>query len=249
MHATPVRAISWQRDGTNWIYTTTNVKAHPGMEGGPVCVPHTNGVWYPAGIYLGGSNETVVRAIDESVHALILNTFSQGALARATAGEPPRLATDCPSCSPGIYATLEVSLSPTNIGALGGGFRFRNTTNGVIYREPFNRFFVLGNVPWTIDFLPAPHSLAPVTRTLTTTAGQTSKTTGHYKSWGRMSHADGHPQVLGSSGSVYRIDFKPALTTNAWTPVRTQTVGSAGVTLTNLVPGASNAFFRAVLLP
>ena len=144
---------------------------------------------------------------------------------------------------------MEVSLTPTNIGALGGGYRFREATNGVIFREAFNRFLVLGNTPWTLEFLPSPNSIAPTNRTITTLAGHTNKTTGLYKTWGQIVFDGTNFRAVGSSGSVYRIDFKAALSAPVWTPVRTQTVNGASVVLTNLVPGASNGFFRAVLLP
>lgn len=250
MHRTVDQAVSWSVV-SNQVYATTEIKSYPGNSGGPILVQlATNVNHWPAAVYLGGSGNTIVRAIDSLAVGLINTAEVLGnAGGNNTGGEPPRRATDCPTCSPLIYGVIEVSLNPTNIGALGGGYRFKNATNGVIYREPFNRFLVLGNVPWTLEFLPAPYTIAPTNRTLTTTAGHTNKTTGLYKQWGQLAFDGANLRALGSSGVVYRIDFKPALTTNAWTPVRTQTLTGAGLTLTNLVPGASNGFFRAVLVP
>ena len=108
---------------------------------------------------------------------------------------------------------------------------------------------MLGNTPWTLEFLPSPFSIAPTNRTITTTAGHTNKTTGLYKTWGQIVFDGTNFRAVGSSGTVYRIDFKTNLNAAVWTPVRTQTLNGSSLVLTNLVPGASNAFFRAVLLP
>ncbi len=210
MHRTAEQPVPWS-GVLNQVYATTQIKSYPGNSGGPILVQlSTNVNSWPAAVYLGGSGNTLVRAIDSLAVGLINTAEVLGnAGGNNTGGEPPRRATDCPTCSPLIYGVLEVSLQPTNIGTLGGGYRFRNATNGVIFREPFNRFFVLGNVPWTLEFLPAPYTIAPTNRTVTTTAGTTNKTTGLYKQWGQLTFHDGHLRVLGSSGALYRIDFKP----------------------------------------
>jgi alpha-tubulin suppressor-like RCC1 family protein len=49
------------------IYTTTGITSTGGNSGGPLCIQYNNGAYYPAAIYLGGSQETVVRAIDGDV--------------------------------------------------------------------------------------------------------------------------------------------------------------------------------------
>jgi len=53
-------------------YTTGAISSTGGMSGGPLCVQASNGNYYPAAIYLGGSSQTVVRAIDSDV----LNLFN-----------------------------------------------------------------------------------------------------------------------------------------------------------------------------
>jgi uncharacterized repeat protein (TIGR03803 family) len=73
-------ALSYQ------VYTTTSFSGVGGNSGGPVCVQYDDGNYYPAGIYLGGSGEAVVRAIDQPVVDLIEN-----AVALAANGTPPHL--------------------------------------------------------------------------------------------------------------------------------------------------------------
>ena len=53
------------------LYTTSQVRSYGGNSGGPLFVQSTNGSYYPAAIYLGGTNETVVRAIDGQVVDLL----------------------------------------------------------------------------------------------------------------------------------------------------------------------------------
>jgi hypothetical protein len=49
------------------VYTTTDITSAGGNSGGPICVLYDNGSYYPAAIYLGGSAQTSVRAIDSKV--------------------------------------------------------------------------------------------------------------------------------------------------------------------------------------
>jgi len=66
MHATPPGNVNFAK-AYGHTYTTSDIRASGGASGGPLCVLHDNGNWYPAAIYLGGSNQTVVRAIDSQV--------------------------------------------------------------------------------------------------------------------------------------------------------------------------------------
>ncbi|MBE7497840.1 MAG: hypothetical protein HS117_23085 [Verrucomicrobiaceae bacterium] len=65
MHATSAANVSFTA-GFGRTFTTTGIRGSGGGSGGPLCVQH-NGIWYPAAIFLGGSNQTVVRAIDSEV--------------------------------------------------------------------------------------------------------------------------------------------------------------------------------------
>ena len=51
--------------GETW--TTTAVRGLGGCSGGPLFVRRSNGFYFPAAIYLGGSGQTVVRAINSEV--------------------------------------------------------------------------------------------------------------------------------------------------------------------------------------
>ncbi len=66
MHATaPVNAAFTA--GFGRTHSTTDIRGTGGMSGGPLCVQHANGHYYPAAVFLGGTAQTVVRAIDSTV--------------------------------------------------------------------------------------------------------------------------------------------------------------------------------------
>jgi hypothetical protein len=254
MHATRLQHIYWNSALAPHVFPTTTVKTYPGNSGGPLCFQYTNGSWYPAAVFLGGSGNTVVRVIDSAAAGAIIAAEQASNDGRnSSGGEPP--IQPCLTCPPtGIYAYLDVYLAPTNIGTLGGGYRF-DLTN-VVHRDAYTRFQVFGNVPYTINFLPPtdPHIFAPNPRSITNNVptGRTNSIYITYKPWGQLQSASGNTfRLLGASGVVYRIDFKSNLNQSAWIPVRTQTLNSSSMTLTltNLVPGASNGFIRSVLLP
>lgn len=66
MHATPPANVGFAK-GFGHTYTTADIRSSGGCSGGPLCVRHDNGSYYPAAIYLGGTGQTVVRAIDSQV--------------------------------------------------------------------------------------------------------------------------------------------------------------------------------------
>ena len=48
-------------------FATSSIRSSGGNSGGPLCVQFEGGAYYPAAIYLGGDNQTIVRAIDSAV--------------------------------------------------------------------------------------------------------------------------------------------------------------------------------------
>jgi hypothetical protein len=66
MHATPPTNVAFAA-AFGKTFTTAGIRSSGGNSGGPLCVQADNGNYYPAAIYLGGSAQTVVRAIDSEV--------------------------------------------------------------------------------------------------------------------------------------------------------------------------------------
>ena len=69
MHATPPNAAAFAL-ALGRTYTCAAIRGIGGMAGGPLCVQQ-NGTYYPAGIYLGGTDQSIVRSIDKTVLDLI----------------------------------------------------------------------------------------------------------------------------------------------------------------------------------
>ena len=66
MHATtPADILFTPSFGRTFV--TSAIRSSGGNSGGPLCVEHSNGCFYPAAIYLGGNAQTIVRAIDSEV--------------------------------------------------------------------------------------------------------------------------------------------------------------------------------------
>lgn len=72
MHTTAAAKITFT-GAFGRTFTTNGLHSFGGNSGGPLCVQNTSGSWYPAAIYLGGTNQTVVRAIDSEV----INLFNR----------------------------------------------------------------------------------------------------------------------------------------------------------------------------
>ncbi|MFO1481807.1 MAG: choice-of-anchor D domain-containing protein [Verrucomicrobiaceae bacterium] len=66
MHATPLANVNFTH-AFERTFTTTAIRSSGGNSGGPLCIQYQGGGYYPAAIYLGGTGQTVVRAIDSAV--------------------------------------------------------------------------------------------------------------------------------------------------------------------------------------
>lgn len=98
MHATPLKRILWDTALAAHVFATTNVKAFPGNSGGPVFIPHTDGRWYPAAVFLGGSGKTVARVIDGAAATLIIATEQASNTDENNTGGGPPVQPD-PQCA------------------------------------------------------------------------------------------------------------------------------------------------------
>jgi hypothetical protein len=119
---------------TNQIYRSYALKSYPGNSGGPLCVQATNGAgnlfFIPAGVFLGGSNQTIVRAIDRDV----VDVINQAEVASAagdnsTGGGPIKFGLDPATAPPDFTSPLfRVDLPPDAV-THGARWRASGTTN------------------------------------------------------------------------------------------------------------------------
>jgi hypothetical protein len=123
MHATPPTNVLFSK-AFGKTYLTQDIRSSGGASGGPICVQAANGAYYPAAIYLGGTGQTVVRAIDSDVVALIgLADASSGDGVGVNGGQTTTVTEtyDKPD-----LGALRVIIEPAAARAAGAGWRISN---------------------------------------------------------------------------------------------------------------------------
>lgn len=77
MHATSAATLVFASLAPR-VFSTSDIGSSGGNSGGPLCVQHTDGTWYPAAVYLGGATQSIVRAIDSVVIQLFNSAQQSG---------------------------------------------------------------------------------------------------------------------------------------------------------------------------
>jgi phosphodiesterase/alkaline phosphatase D-like protein len=123
LHATPPRNVLFSK-AFGRTYLTQDIRATGGASGGPLCVLAANGAYYPAAIYLGGTGQTVVRAIDSDVVALIGFADASAGDGVGVNGGQTNTATETYD-NPDLGA-LRVIIEPAAARTAGAGWRISN---------------------------------------------------------------------------------------------------------------------------
>ncbi len=121
MHATTPANISFTK-AFDRTYTTSDIRASGGASGGPLCVLGENGTYYPAAIYLGGTGQTVVRALDSDVVELIGFADASAGDGVGVNGGTQTATTTEEYANPDLGA-LKVLIEPATARAAGAGWR------------------------------------------------------------------------------------------------------------------------------
>ena len=112
---------------TNSVFSTGDIIGYPGNSGGPLCVQDTNGNYYPAGVYLGGTENSIVRVIDGDVANLINDANVTGNTgATHSAGHPPRH--PWPGQCPAIREFVDITIAPPAAYSAGGAWKLAGQT-------------------------------------------------------------------------------------------------------------------------
>jgi len=132
------------------IFRTTDLLSYPGNSGGPLYVQWTNGVYYPAGIYLGEGSQTLVRAIDGQVVDLINRAEASGNGGGNFTGGG--VITISPNFTASQFATgyVQVVLTPTEAVAAGAQWRVPNRI--AFTSDPNVRIPLTGGGTFNIEF-------------------------------------------------------------------------------------------------
>ncbi|MBK8092251.1 MAG: choice-of-anchor D domain-containing protein [Verrucomicrobiaceae bacterium] len=164
MHTTTATNISFT-SAYGRTYTTSGLHSFGGNSGGPLCVQHTNGSWYPAAIYLGGTNQTVVRAIDSDVIELFnrAGTSSTGGGNNTGGGITHTGYTAGGTASTGA---LQINISPA-----GNGWRPVGSTKSFTPSGSTRSALTPGT--FFIEFTPAAGYQTPANQSVLVVAGST----------------------------------------------------------------------------
>jgi hypothetical protein len=189
------------------VFTTTSIRGYPGMSGGPVCVRYTNGRYYPAGVFLGGAGQAVVRAIDGAVADLINRAdFTANTGQNNTGGGVITITVG--SGGSGLLAYVQVTLGPPAAVAAGAAWRIQGTTawsTGTTYTAALAAG---GSV--TLEFKPIVGWNLPANQALTLVLGQTTTVSALYTLSSRLGVT---PSAGFSASGFAGGPFSPALTT------------------------------------
>ncbi|MGO9199269.1 MAG: Ig-like domain-containing protein [Limisphaerales bacterium] len=257
MHATTPGNVIFSQV-TNEVFATTAITGYPGNSGGPLCVQYTNGNYYPAGVYLGGTANTVVRAIDGSVAELInwanvsANTGANhvgGGVVNLSSGGGGGL------LEPGSFQIL---ISPAAAIAAGAAWQIAAlsassyySNNSAVYELP------AGN--YTVVFRAAAGYVTPTNATLNVVGGQAVTLNITYAAAtgptvpGLLAPAiaKGMLQFIITGSANERIAIERSTDLESWTTVITNTLGAGGsVSFSDaLSTNRARAFYRAQVVP
>ncbi len=249
LHATGVAPINFTQVFQR-VFKTTEIKSYGGNSGGPLCVEY-NGRYYPAAIFLGGSGQLDVRAIDSSVVDLINRAEVSGSGgANNTSGGVITFESALTDSSTG-FGYLTVQMEPT--AAVGAGAGWRIVGGDPVFVKTGVTTLPLVDGDYNLEFADASGYVKPPISPVQIFPGTNTVFQARYESKNRVTltlDLAGGLRLQGSKGSSLRIETKTALDAGqAWQPVAT-------ITLTNevqVVPGfqlqgTGTRFFRAVLI-
>ncbi len=231
--------------GAGQAYGTMGMKSYPGNSGGPLCVLYS-GKYYPAGVYLGGSGQSVVRAIDGGVVDLInraevtANTGDNntgGGVITVVAG----------ASGTGTRAYLKVRLGPAGAVTAGAAWRLQGETTWLTNPNTLRSVAQGGSA--AIEFREVAGWLVPTNRSVTLVLGQTAVIEGDYI---RLGPGLSAPTVrngvfafglTGQPGMVYVLEASTNLARTNWLSIATNSVGANSV-WQFADPGATNLSSR-----
>ena len=218
----------------------------PGNSGGPLYVQNDDGIYYPAGIYRGGSGQTLVRAINSEVVDLINRAEISGN------GGATVLSLRQTTSVTGT-GILTVSLTPSNAVNIRPGWRIAGLTDTNYFTDALTTVAVIGGGGYPIEFKPVPGFITPSNRTVTVAVGGLVTIQGDYvgiRPQLGLNRTNG--LILGGGiGATYRVEFKTNLTTQTtWTPLTSFTLSASSSLLSNTRPATNgNRFYRTALVP
>jgi len=176
MHATPPSAVAFAKSFGR-TYITSDIRGSGGASGGPLCVLGDSGAYYPAAIYLGGTGQTVVRALDSDVVALIgFADASSGAGVGAAGGSlsPPEVS----GYPDELLGALKIIIEPASARAAGAGWRINSQSP---YQLSGDQLDALDPNTYSVSFPTLEGFVPPATQSATVAAAGLTTVTFTYE--------------------------------------------------------------------
>ncbi len=164
-HSEPANIAFTQGFGKTYI--TSDVRSSGGGSGGPLCVQYENGNYYPAAIYLGGTAQTVVRAIDGDVADLIGFAEASATLSAGKTGGGITLTSNI-NIDDALEGELEVAIEPAAARTAGAGWRIQASSP---YLSSSSTLTDLTPNTYTVLFASVPGFVPPTPQTVAIVAG------------------------------------------------------------------------------
>jgi hypothetical protein len=150
------------------IYRTDKIHGFPGCSGGPLLALLDNGRWYPAGIYLGGTGQTLIRAIDSPVVDLINRAQDSADSGANNTGNGVTLVNVSLGNLGDVTGTLNFQLYPAAINA---SARWSLTSEPGVLRKSGQARRGLPGGRYTITFAEVPGFIKPADREVQVSVG------------------------------------------------------------------------------
>ena len=183
IHETPPAPVSLIRvlgltEGN--LYSSSQLLTYPGNSGGPLCVRHSSGKFYPAGIFVALDAERVyVRSLDfKAVEMIAAAELSGRTGTNASGGGVTILSTTFVETNDET-GLLQVFLSPLAAVDAGAGWRLAGgDPSYVSLANSTNRLLAFG---YELEFKPVTGFVAPSNFSLTVASGVTHSVLARYK--------------------------------------------------------------------
>jgi hypothetical protein len=170
MHATTPADIDFEQ-ASGHTYKTSGLSSAGGNSGGPLCVQFEGGSYYPAAIYLGGTGQTVVRAIDSGLIDLFTRADTSANGGSDNNGGGIVQVNSLLSGSVFASGALRVTLTPT--AAVNAGAKWRIGAAQLLASGDTRLNLTPGS--YMVSFLPVVGFITPTPLQITVGAGTATK--------------------------------------------------------------------------
>lgn len=175
LHATDPNAPSSFTAPNAVVRATSDLRGSPGMSGGPLFVEES-GAFFPAGVFLGGTAQTLVRVIDGTVVDLINRGEISGNGGDNNVSGGITLVAPGITASPFAPTLLGATLAPG--GAVAGGAAWRIAGEETF--RPSGTRVARNPGTYRIEFKPVPGFAAPAPQVVELVQGQIATARGLY---------------------------------------------------------------------